>query len=750
MRREHKGHEGMVADALFNNAGTQILTFSFDPQTHFPHLDPNGETVLSYASHSYGDQSAKLWDLATGSNLQTFTTPTQMTSAKLSPDGKWLATADWDGTVTVYEVATGAQKGSYQAHKGAIEGLNFSLDSKSLVTSSEGNSYTMEMTPNTMGGSSSSNHEPFIAHVLGVPNAEPLLSLPNQAYNGLRSIPVFRRTASSRSTARFSPDGTRIVTTGERTENNCLWDAQTGQLIARLKGHSHSTYMAAFSPDSRLLATAGSDQTTILWDANSGERLISLKGHEGPVLWTEFSPDSRLIVTASADATARVWSVTSGTCISVLKGHNKRVYRAHFSPDGQRVATASEDGTACLWDAASMDYLSHILKHDDVVLGIEFANNGENVVTRSRDGTARIWQPGNDSPLQILKGLPELDDDDLRNQFVDETLFARFSPDASRLITLTEEPKARVSIKRFLGLGGIEFDSPYAPLRIWNVNTGAVEHAFPGVDKGIASVAISSNGQMLAAGQHDSLALKTVFRSAAKSGSHGGQERADGPTSVWIWNVETGKLVHELKGHDGRIPLVEFSPNNDRLISSDSKITRLWDVASGKQLQAFDHTAYVQQCMFLADGERVLLRSPGKAGIWNLQSGIMTTQFSINGRQTDMHQCALSPDEKLLAAVSKYSHSLYLCSSTSGKVVHELKGHESTISSTAFHPSGQWLATASEDKTVKIWNASTGTLVRTLEGHKQPVTSVTFSPDGKWLGSTSRDFTARLWPVGAF
>ncbi|MCB1094284.1 MAG: protein kinase [Verrucomicrobiae bacterium] len=748
--RELKGHEGMVADAEFSGDGSRILTYSFDSQTHLPHLNPNGETVLTDSSHAYGDQSARLWDPATGANLQTFTTATQMTSAKLSPDGKWIATTDWDGMVTIYEAATGTKKGFYQAYTGAIGGLDFSPDSQSLVTSSEGQSYDMEMTPMGSGGSSTSSHEPFLAHVLEVPGARPVASLPNQARNGLGTLPIVSRIASSRSTARFSPDGTRIVTTGERQENNCLWNARTGKLIERLKGHSHSAYMAAFSPDSRRIATAGADNVAILWDAQSGERLNVLKGHEGPVLWVEFSPDSRLAVTASADGTARVWSVGRGICISVLRGHTKKVYRARFSPDGLRVATASEDGTACIWDAASMDYLSRIFKHDDVVLAMEFSEDSKHMVTRSRDGVARVWNSKSDAPLRLLKGLPEIMDDDLRSQFVDETLFARFSADASRLVTLTDEPKARVSLKPVLGFGGTEIDSPYAPLRVWNVDSGLVERAFPRADKAIASVDLSSDGRLLAAGQHDRLEFKTVFRSSSKSGSRGSQKRTDSPTSAWIWDMETGNIIHELEGHEGRILVVAFSTDNGLLVSADSSKARLWDAASGKQLCTFKKSAYVEQCVFLPDGKRVLLRSPGKVGIWSLETGDMLTRFTINGRQTDIRQCTLSPDGKLVACFTQYSNSLYLCSSASGEVVQELEGHRSEINSAAFHPSGEWLATASEDKTVNIWNTSMGTLVRTLEGHKQPVTSVIFSPDGLWLGSTSRDFTARLWPVAAF
>ncbi|MDB2346524.1 serine/threonine protein kinase [Verrucomicrobiales bacterium] len=744
-----QAHEGLVAEAVYSSSGKEILTFSYDTQAHFPHLNPNGARIFRYTSHDYGDQTARLWDPAKGKEILAIEGSTQISSAKLSPDGNWIATANWDGVVTIYERATGTKRGSYQAHEGAIEGLHFSSDSKSIVTSSEGNAYQMTMTPHTRGGSSQTVKESSLAHVLEVPSGKLLVSLPTQARNGLGRLPILSHLGSSRSTARFSPDGTRIVTTGEDPENNCLWNAQNGNLIARLKGHSHSAYMAAFSPNGHRIATAGADNTTIIWNGQTGERLTKLQGHDQPVLWTEFSPDSRLLVTASADGSARVWSVSSGICISVLKGHTKKVYRAHFSPDGLRVATASEDGNVCLWDAASMDYLSRVLNHEAVVLGIEFSEDSTHVVTRDRDGEAKVWNPENATGVRAFTGLPEVKDADLRQQFTDETLFARLSPDSSKLVAFTEESKAKVDRNSVLGFGGLKIDPPYAPLRIWNVESAQLEHAFPKKNKGIASVDLSPDGGVVAAGQHEQLKLTTVFRSFAKSGIHGNNELAEGPTSVWLWDTETGDEIHELQGHEGTVQMVGFSDDGSYLVSADRRETRLWETSSGNELFRFEKSSHIQRVDFLPGGKEVLLASSGRAGIWSLATGDMRTRFFVRGPSTDIRHSAISPDGKHVACLTD-SNIAYLCSSDSGEVVRELSGHQSMIKAVTFHPSNGQVATASEDKTIKVWDASTGKLIRTLEGHTKPVTSLTFSPDGEWLGSTSRDFTARLWPVRAF
>src|SRR5439155_1084357 len=85
----------------------------------------------------------------------------------------------------------------------------------------------------------------------------------------------------------YSPDGKRLATGSVRGQM-AMWDAQTGERLLTLEGHSASIRCLAFSPDGKRLASASPDKTVTLWDAESGQLLHTLQGHADHVLGIAF------------------------------------------------------------------------------------------------------------------------------------------------------------------------------------------------------------------------------------------------------------------------------------------------------------------------------------------------------------------------------------------------------------------------------------------------------------------------------
>ncbi len=256
---------------------------------------------------------------------------------------------------------------------------------------------------------------------------------------------------------------------------------------------------------------------------------------------------------------------------------------------------------------------------------------------------------------------------------------------------------------------GVEvwFDLPARP-----VKSTLTEHT-----DGVVSVAFSSRG-MIASGSNDNTAR--------------------------LWNPVTESTTALLRGHNGVVRSVAFSPDGTTLASgSHDNTIILWDVATQQPKNTLtEHTAPVETVAFSRDGSTLASGShDGTVILWDVATGQPIAL--LTGHTSWVWSLAFSPDGTL--AIGRHDGTVLLWDVATGKPKDILRGHTGFVEGVAFSPDGSTLASGSIDTTVRLWDVATGQSKAVLTEHTAGINSVAFSPDGTILASGSDDSTVRLW-----
>jgi WD40 repeat protein/serine/threonine protein kinase len=536
----------------------------------------------------------------------------------------------------------------------------------------------------------------------------------------------------------FSPDGQRIASAlADGTVR--VWDAASYREVLCLPGHKGPLCASAFSPDGTHIAGVARDGTVILWDAKTGEQIISRTGGAGPVCGVAFSRDGRYLASWSDDRTAGIRDARTGRKVCTLRGHIENVTGVAFSPDGQRLATASqsrrEEGAIKLWDTGTGREL-YSFRPTSRINRIAFSPDGRQLAGAGNDQSVRVWDAENGREVRALWG------------HTNRVQNVAFSADGKRLASCGDDHLVRV----------------------WEVATWRELFSLRGHQGPVGTVAFSPDGTRLASASNDGtikLWDGTGGQPAVQLQGHGGMlwgvcfspggqrlVSAGNDGTVKVWDVRTRRLVRSISAHYGAANCVTFSPDGQLLASGGQEgLVKLWDAKTGALVLGLRRGTGQVHSIALSPGGRLLASAsvawdvtnqryvPGEIKVRDLQT--CKEAFALATENANGICLAFSPDGKRLACGGQGS--VTVCEVPTGRTVFSVAGHEDLIVSVAFSPDGQRLATASWDKTVKLWDAVTGRRVLTLKGHTARVTSVAFNPDGQRLASGSDDHTIRLF-----
>jgi WD40 repeat protein len=467
-----------------------------------------------------------------------------------------------------------------------------------------------------------------------------------------------------------------------------FWDIKTGKMNPKLtleiptEDPTVRIYSIAFSPAKNLIAVGGDDGNITVWDARSRTMKFHACSYGDPKKNSEtvckssgagvveirgvaFNTSGTLLASGSSDHRVWLWDTSTGELLAqsisgVEGGHINSVTNLAFDPITGEIASVSWDNTVCLWQPVitnngnwQLNLVETLTGHTNSVWAVAYNSSGDWLATGSSDKSVILWDPRQNS--QIGTPIKTMEDD---------TWAMSVSPDGKQFSA------ADMAGNIYLW----DFDGTTLS------NERHVMH-----EGGVLSLDYSHNSKLLASsGYTDS--------------------------SIRVWDAQTGEEVwHIENAHDSEIWALTFSPDDTQIASASfDQTVKIWDVAT-----------------------QTLISEPLKheTGVFTLTYNEDGSKLFVGGFATDIYSYDLTDIKNI----------------PSPKV---LLGHASAVNLIAINPKyPNLLASTSDDKTLLIWNVTNNEHTPQVLGLNESMEAVNFRPSGDWLASATDNNTVLLWQL---
>jgi RNA polymerase sigma factor (sigma-70 family) len=512
-----------------------------------------------------------------------------------------------------------------------------------------------------------------------------------------------------------------------------LWDPDTGKEIRHLTGHKDFVHAVAFAPDGGRLVSGGKDGTVRLWDVATGMEMRKLGPLATEVECVAISPDGTMLVTGGDKERPRVWDLATGKELQPMDGQPGEPRSLAFSPDGKLLAVGTRQLTVAWWDVASRKVLHQealAAKSFTDYMTVAFSPTGKVLASACFDGLVRLWDPATGKEL------------------------ARRDSGQGMLGTVTFSPDGKT-----LAVGGAG--------SICLRDAATLEDRLPweGHRGGVNAVSFSPDGKTLASGGGDRTVILWDWRARKERcrlvGHEGdvsclafspdGKRLASGENIVGhgalLWDTATGEELRRLTTVHFGIRGVAWSPDGKTLAAAcEDRAIRLWEVETGREVGRLvghdKEQPFINAVSFSPDGK--LLASAGMDQailIWDVSR--LREVRKLLGHQQQVAGVTFSPDGRLLASCS-WDQSVRLWEVATGRRLCVLPVDGSQPAFVTFSADGRFLATAEYGSRARLWQVATGRQVgRVANGG----TTLAFAPDGKVLAGGEHDSTILLWDL---
>lgn len=763
-----QGHGGAVTSLAFNPAGNLLLSSSEDGSVRIwqlpltpakTMLHPDQVTCLALTADGAkmitggADKQVRLWNLATGAKEKDFPGPTLAVSAvALTPTASLIAAGSADKSLTIW-AADGKQLQKIML-SAAVQAVALSPDGKTAAAGLADGAIKLLGVGDGKEVKTISVHKGPVTALVYTPKGDALLSASAdktiQVINAADGNVRGKIDAPGPVTAlTLSKDGARIAAVVEKAVK--LWtladskEAGGFPLAVETKG-------IAFSPDGARLVLGGADKLTRIVEADG--KLVEAFPSDGPVQAVGFV-DAKRVVGAGADKTARVWT----TALAWQKSHAGPVRQAIFSPKGEQVLSAGDDKTVKVFNTPDGKELRSLTVHDGPVVGLGISGDGTRLVTAGADKTAKVWnllaKPEDTKPAAVLPlpGAPQA----LALNGAGNRLAVATAEPAIRVFDLAlgreiqTLPDHAVPVKSLTFLGDnrtLLTAAADKTARLLDVGVLSMFDAHPG---GAVSVQYHSSGnQLLTAGKDKTVKLWDLTKNAMlkafpmpddiKQATFSKDFTLLGAAvgkTVKVWNPADGKDVVNL-AHPVLVRALSFNGDKTRIVTGAAdKQTRLWDVATGKELQFFPQEDAVE-AVFVDPKGAVVISAAGKTPRVDAPANLKVVDadkgpvFAVAVTSNSTHILTGGADKNAK-----------LWNITTGALEKSFPSG-ADVKAVAVNKAVQLVATGGTDQVIRVFTFADGKEIGSVKAGA-PVTALTFTPNNAVLAAAGADKSLQTW-----
>jgi WD40 repeat protein len=398
------------------------------------------------------------------------------------------------------------------------------------------------------------------------------------------------------------------------------------------------------------------------------------------------SPDGTQVAVDGKDAGV----VDAWTGISAFKLDGE-ISSLTFAPDGSSVVTGDSSGEMTIWDSATGDVLRSFVDDQSRVTAVVVSSDSTRIASAYNNGNLRVWDFATGSRLQVFEG------------HTDEITCLVYSADSSLLVSSSRD----------------------LSVCIWDAHSSQLKQRLGGHNKHQSScVDIARDGTLIASG-----------------GNY---------LTVYMLNAAPGQQLRALRGHKAWVGAVKFAANDSIVISGsiDSTI-RIWDTASGASKACLsDHGCFFTTIAVSPCGTRFFSASGKETIVWDMSNlhplspqslfvrwrsapaANMQVSSTLRGKMRDGRKRAKGLLGELLGRTQDYPDDFGVFGDNDG------------VTAVAVSLNNVLIAVGCNNGEIRIWNGSHN---RTLRRHWYWINDLSFSSDGSWLASASSDDTLRVW-----